>query len=50
MNKSIIYIKNNSVICNNLEYAHEELRTNKKLNDKRIFFILEQDLYFHSKT
>lgn len=45
MNKSIIYIKNNSIIYNNTEYESGELKTNKKLYDKRILFILEQDLY-----
>lgn len=45
MNKSIIYIKNNTVIHNNIEYNYEELKKCKKLSNKRILFILDQELF-----
>jgi len=45
MKNSVIYIENNRVIYNDYEYDYENLGEQQKLNNKRILFILNQDLY-----
>lgn len=45
MNKSVIYIKNDTVIYKDSEYHYEALIKSMKLQDKRLLFILDQQLY-----
>ena len=45
LNESVIYIKNNKVIYNDLEYDYQTIKDKLKNSAKRIVVILNEDIY-----
>lgn len=45
MKKSLLFIKENLILYNNLTYDYTSIMEEKNLSSKRIFIILDEDLY-----